>query len=128
MILHQRFRLKPETLFIAVNIIDRTLMKMPVARTQLQLVGVSAMLIAWKYQEIYPPSLNEVVQITETPFGVNEVIQMETHLLQILDFSFTFPTPMSFVETFMQALQVTDLPTELYTRFLLEMSLLDLKM
>lgn len=86
------------------------------------------MLIAWKYQEIYPPSLNEVVQITETPFGVNEVIQMETHLLQILDFSFTFPTPMSFVETFMQALQVTDLPTELYTRFLLEMSLLDLKM
>lgn len=128
MILHQRFRLKPETLFIAVNIIDRTLMKMPVARTHLQLVGVSAMLIAWKYQEIYPPSLNEVVQITETPFGVNEVIQMETHLLQILDFSFTFPTPMSFVETFMQALQVTDLPTELYTRFLLEMSLLDLKM
>jgi hypothetical protein len=46
----------------------------------------------------------------------------------VLEFSVTFPTPLSFVETYMQAMQITDLPTELFTKFLLEMSLLDFRM
>lgn len=46
----------------------------------------------------------------------------------MLEFSVTFPTPLSFVETYMQAMQITDLPTELFTKFLLEMSLLDFRM
>ncbi len=42
----EEYKLRPETLFIAVNYIDRFLAKSPVQRGKLQLVGITAMLIA----------------------------------------------------------------------------------
>ena len=54
-----RFRLLPETLFLAVNIIDRFLTKRVVSLVKLQLVGVTAMFIAAKYEEIVGPVIEE---------------------------------------------------------------------
>ena len=51
---------------------------------------------------------------------------MESEVLQVLEFNFTFPTSLSFLETYMTAIGTTDLPTELYTRYLLELSLTQL--
>jgi hypothetical protein len=42
----EEYRLKPETLFLAVNYVDRFLSYMHVTRGKLQLVGVTAMFIA----------------------------------------------------------------------------------
>jgi cyclin B len=50
--------LVPETLFLTINILDRFLEVTPVSRDRLQLVGVTCMLIAAKYQEIYAPEVN----------------------------------------------------------------------
>ncbi|EEC47909.1 predicted protein, partial [Phaeodactylum tricornutum CCAP 1055/1] len=52
---HTKFRLIPETLYLCVNIIDRYLSQVETVRKRLQLVGITAMLIASKYEEIYPP-------------------------------------------------------------------------
>lgn len=52
---HARYHMLPETLWIATNIIDRFLSERPVGRTKLQLVGVTAMFIAAKYEEIMAP-------------------------------------------------------------------------
>lgn len=49
---HFRYQLLPETLWIAVNIVDRFLSKRVVSLAKLQLVGVTAMFIAAKYEEI----------------------------------------------------------------------------
>ena len=46
---HLKFKLYPETLYLTVNLIDRYLEKEEVMRQHLQLVGVTAMLIASKY-------------------------------------------------------------------------------
>lgn len=46
----------------------------------------------------------------------------------MLEFDFTFATPLSFLETYMSALGATDVPTELYSRFLLELSLTKLSL
>lgn len=61
---HEKFGLQPETLAITVNIIDRYLEKAQVSRSKLQLLGITAMLIAGKYQEIYPPPLRDYVYMT----------------------------------------------------------------
>lgn len=53
--IHMKFRLLPETLFITVNIIDRYLSHKFVSKEELQLLGIAAMLISTKYEEIYPP-------------------------------------------------------------------------
>lgn len=55
----------PETLFITVNLIDRFLSKYSIEKSQVQLVGVTSLLIATKYEEIYPPTLKDFIYITE---------------------------------------------------------------
>ena len=52
---HRMFKLMPETLFLAINIIDRFLSLRSISRDKLQLVGITSMLIASKYEEIYAP-------------------------------------------------------------------------
>ena len=49
-------------LFLTCNIIDRFLSKrFDIGRKKLQLVGIAAILIASKYEEIYPPDLQDFV-------------------------------------------------------------------
>lgn len=55
---HRKFDLMPETLYLTVNIVDRFLSLKTVPRRELQLVGISSMLIACKYEEIWAPEVN----------------------------------------------------------------------
>jgi cyclin B len=86
-------------------------------------LGITALFIACKYQEIYPPVLSDLVHMTQDTYENEMVLQMETEILQTLEFNFTFATSLSFLETYMSAIRCVDLPTELYTRFLLDFSL-----
>ena len=52
---HLKFKLMPETLFLTHNLIDRFLEKKAVSRKNLQLVGVTAMLMASKYERFGLP-------------------------------------------------------------------------
>jgi len=54
---HLKFKLVPETLYLTINLIDRYLEKNTVMWEKLQLVGVTAMLLASKYEEIYAPEV-----------------------------------------------------------------------
>jgi cyclin B len=65
---HLKFKLLPETLFITVSIIDRFLEKQRVSKQRLQLVGVAALFVASKYEEIYPPELKDFVYITDRAY------------------------------------------------------------
>lgn len=65
--IHARYHLIPETLWIAINIIDRFLSKRVVSLVKLQLVGVTAMFIASKYEEIMAPSVEEVLHQLSKP-------------------------------------------------------------
>lgn len=56
---HHKFELMPETLYLTTYIIDRYLSLEGVARRQLQLVGMCAMLIACKYEEIWAPEVKK---------------------------------------------------------------------
>ena len=70
---HLKFKLVPETLYLTVNLIDRYLVKTEVSRPKLQLVGVTALLIASKYEEIYPPELRDLVYICDRAYSKLEV-------------------------------------------------------
>ena len=53
----QEYRLQHETLHLSVRLIDQFLSRQPVARNKLQLVGVTCMFIASKFEEIYAPQV-----------------------------------------------------------------------
>ena len=73
----QEYKLNSQTLFIAIGYIDRFLSEMSVQRTKLQLVGVTAMLLAAKYEEIYPPAVDEFVYITDNTYNRDQVNSAE---------------------------------------------------
>jgi hypothetical protein len=66
--------------------------------------------------------------MTDNACNAGDILRMQTNILTALEFSFTFPTALAFLETYMKAINVFDLPTELYTRFLIEMSLVYIHM
>jgi hypothetical protein len=70
---HMKFKLELETLYLTINIIDRYLAMAEVKKLKLQLVGVTALLIASKYEEIYPPELRDLVYICDKAYSGNEV-------------------------------------------------------
>lgn len=62
---HNKFELSPETFYLTINIIDRFLAAKLVARGELQLVGIGAMLIASKYEEIWAPEVRLYRDVTK---------------------------------------------------------------
>merc|ERR1719281_1976204 len=71
-----KYRLRPETQHLTINIIDRYLSRTQVPRKKLQLVGVAAMFIAAKFEEIDPPELHDWVYITDKAYTKDDVLLM----------------------------------------------------
>jgi G2/mitotic-specific cyclin-B, other len=70
---HLKFKLVPETLYLTINLIDRYLERKEVSRPKLQLVGVTCLLLASKYEEIYPPELRDLVYICDRAYTKTDV-------------------------------------------------------
>ena len=124
---HLKYKMVPQTMYIAVNLIDRFLSINETSRIKLQLVGVTAMFISSKYEEIYPPELKDFVYITDNAYVKSEVLDMESKMLNCLNFDITFPTQWSFLEIFRKKLNL-DTKTFNLAWFLMELSLINYKM
>lgn len=99
--IHLKFRCVPETLHLAVNIIDRYLANVDIERELLQLVGVTAFLLAAKYEEIYPPELRDIIVITDRAYSRQDVLDTEAEMLAELSFNLTVPTGHPFLQRFL---------------------------
>jgi len=124
---HLKFKLVPESLYLTVNLIDRFLEKEQVNRQKLQLVGVTAMLIACKYEEIYPPIVKDFVYITDNAYTKEEILEMERKMLHTLDFNIQITSSFRFLERFGKIARAEALIFNL-SRYLIELSLLNSKM
>jgi hypothetical protein len=100
---HLKFKLVPETLYLTVNLIDRYLAKTEVSRPKLQLVGVTALLIASKYEEIYPPELRDLVYICDRAYSRMEILEMEEIILKKLEYKITIPSAHAFLVRYLKA-------------------------
>lgn len=66
---HRKFRLVPEVLYVTQHIIDQFLSRKQIQKSQLHLLGVATLLIASKYEEIYPPELRDFLMVSENKFN-----------------------------------------------------------
>ena len=97
---HSKYDLRPETLYITVNMVDRYCEKRRVPRAEYQLLGVTAMFIACKYEEITPPKIAEFVDISDHTYSKQAMLRQEFHILRELNYDITFPTTFRFLERF----------------------------
>ncbi|CAH2075751.1 unnamed protein product [Thlaspi arvense] len=125
----EEYRLVPDTLFLTVNLIDRFLSQNQMEKQRLQLLGVTCMLIASKYEEICAPRIEEFCFITDNTYTREEVLKMECQVLNFLGFQLSVPTTKKFVRRFIQAAQVSSkapsLELEFLANYLAELTLVE---
>eukprot|EP00274_Cyanoptyche_gloeocystis_P006812 CAMPEP_0196652776 /NCGR_PEP_ID=MMETSP1086-20130531/2201_1 /TAXON_ID=77921 /ORGANISM="Cyanoptyche gloeocystis , Strain SAG4.97" /LENGTH=399 /DNA_ID=CAMNT_0041983547 /DNA_START=72 /DNA_END=1271 /DNA_ORIENTATION=- len=124
---HLKFKLVPETLHLTVNVIDRFLAQRPVTRQRLQLVGVTAMLISSKYEEIYAPEVRDFVYISDKAYTREEILEMESTMLNVLGFNLSVPTALMFLPRFFKVAGLEKKEIQELTNYLVELTLQDYK-
>ncbi|CAE5993889.1 unnamed protein product [Arabidopsis arenosa] len=128
----EEYRLVPETLYLTVNYIDRYLSGNVISRQKLQLLGVACMMIAAKYEEICAPQVEEFCYITDNTYLKDEVLDMESDVLNYLKFEMTAPTTKCFLRRFVRAAHgVHEAPLmqlECMANYIAELSLLEYTM
>lgn len=120
----EEYKLQNESLYLAVNYIDRFLSSMSVLRGKLQLVGTAAMLLASKFEEIYPPEVAEFVYITDDTYTKKQVLRMEHLVLKVLSFDLAAPTINQFLTHYFLQHSVSK-KVENLAMYLGELSLVD---
>jgi cyclin A len=120
----EEYELSSETLFLAVNYLDRFAATCPVDRRKFQLVGVACMLIASKYEGIFAPAVDEFVYISANTYSREEVLLMEVSILNALGFTLTAATAKVFLRRYLKAAGA-DLTLAFLASYLCEISLLE---
>lgn len=122
--LHSRFNLLPETLYLAVNLIDRFLSKQAISLSRFQLCGAVALFIAAKYEEINVPTVSQMIYMVGNQFTRDEFLKAERFMVEALDFEFGYPGPMSFLR---RGSKADDYDSEIRTlaKYFLEITIMD---
>ncbi|KOG96408.1 B-type cyclin CLB2 DI49_5565 [Saccharomyces eubayanus] len=124
--IHNKFGLLPETLYLAINIMDRFLCRELVQLDKLQLVGTSCLFIASKYEEVYSPSIKHFASETDGACTEDEIKEGEKFILKTLKFNLNYPNPMNFLRRISKA-DDYDIQSRTLAKFLLEISLVDFR-
>ncbi|PVU96295.1 hypothetical protein BB561_001265 [Smittium simulii] len=122
--IHHSLLMLPETFFLAINIIDRFLEKRFVSQNKIQLVGVIALYIASKYEEITTPTLAEYLKFVQLPNVASQFCNAERFMLRVLDYDMSFPGPLSFLRRISKA-DNYNLANRTLAKYILEATLLD---
>eukprot|EP01018_Ginkgo_biloba_P028897 Gb_01761 [translate_table: standard] len=122
--IHFKFDLMPETLFLMTNLIDRFLSVHIIKRKDFQLVGITAMLVASKYEELWSPKVKELIEISDNSYTHAEMLSMEKLILNKLRFNLTIPTPYVFMKRFLKAARA-DKQLEHLSFYLIELCLVE---
>lgn len=125
----QEHRLVPDTLYLTVNFVDRFLSENFIERQRLQLLGITCMLIASKFEEMCAPRVKELCWLTDNTYSGQEVLKLESQVLKYLNFQLSVPSTKTFLRRFHQASQasfkVPTLPLGYLTLYLAELTLLE---
>jgi cyclin B len=124
---HEAFKLIPETLFLSVNLIDKFLSVRNIEKTNLQLLGVTCMLLASKFEENHAPECQDFVYVCDGAYSKDMILQMEQVVVNAIGFNLTTPYALHFLRRFSKAAG-SDYATHTLCKFLIELTLIHMKM
>ena len=123
---HLKFNFKQETLYITIFIIDAYLSIKRIERSNFQLLGITALFIACKQNEILFRKISEYAFITDNAYKEEDIKIMENKILKALDFNILFPSSLTFYEILCNKLNINnDKKKFIFGEFLMESFYLD---
>eukprot|EP01062_Namystynia_karyoxenos_P017506 TRINITY_DN16440_c1_g1_i2.p1 TRINITY_DN16440_c1_g1~~TRINITY_DN16440_c1_g1_i2.p1 ORF type:complete len:353 (+),score=132.13 TRINITY_DN16440_c1_g1_i2:118-1176(+) len=105
-----RLKMEPATIFLAANVLDRFLATKAIRRERMQMVSMVSLIIAAKYEEIYPPRIKDYIHISANHFTREDMLRYEHYILHALGYSLTVPTPYNFISRLLFALKDSGRP------------------
>lgn len=124
---NSRFQFLQETLYMGIAIMDRFLQVQPISRGKLQLVGVTSLLVASKYEEMYSPEVADFAYITDNAYTTSQIREMEMIILRELNFDLGRPLPLHFLRRASKACSA-DAEQHTLAKYLMELTLVDYEM
>ena len=123
---HHKFGFTDETLFMTILIIDRYCSLEQISRIKYQCLGITALMIACKHEEINVPKVDDFIYITDNAYTKEEVFKMENDVLSKLNFELLYPSPIKFYEYLSLHFDFSK-KYHMLGKYLMETFLLDLK-
>lgn len=80
------FKLRIDTIFHAVNLLDACLMNLPIAKDNLQLYAIACLVVAGKKYEIYSPEIADYVYVADGAFSNDTILDTEKIIMRLLKF------------------------------------------
>ncbi|XP_076856884.1 G1/S-specific cyclin-E1 [Brachyhypopomus gauderio] len=132
------YKLHRETFYLGQDYFDRFMATQEnVLKTTLQLIGIAALFIAAKMEEIYPPKVHQFAYVTDGACTEEEILDMEVIIMKELNWSLSPLTPVAWLNIYMQmaylkesvAVLVPQYPQSTFVQIteLLNLCILDLK-
>ncbi|KAI0208002.1 hypothetical protein LSAT2_007337 [Lamellibrachia satsuma] len=90
-----------ETLHLCISLLDDFLGRQKVSLNRVQLLGISCLFIACKFEERFAPSVSKLIHLTDDTYTYDQVIKMEIVVLRVLNFRLSRPTPTIFLDRFL---------------------------
>ncbi|TYJ21894.1 hypothetical protein E1A91_A08G092500v1 [Gossypium mustelinum] len=121
---HLKFDLMQETLYLMVTLLDRYLSEVQIKKNEMQLVGLTTLLLASKYEDFWHPRVKDLISISAEAYTTEQVLKMEKLVLKELKFRLNVPTPYVFMLRFIKASQ-SDTKLEHLAFYLIELCLVE---
>lgn len=110
---HKSLRLSKETLFEGISLMDRYLSINKVTLKKLQLLAITALFTAAKFEEVKLPKLKKYCYMTDNAYSTEQMVEAEMAILKDLDFKVTLPGPFNFITRFLKVVKKELLPESL---------------
>ncbi|XP_075077816.1 putative cyclin-B3-1 isoform X6 [Nicotiana tabacum] len=121
---HLKFDLMQETLFLMVTLLDYYLSLARVKKNDLQLVGLTSLLLASKYEDLFHPRVMDLLSISAESYTRDQMLEMEKDILRKLKFRLNAATPYVFMLRLLKAAQA-DTRFEHLAFYLIELCLVE---
>ncbi|CAI7133007.1 BEM_collapsed_G0021990.mRNA.1.CDS.1 [Saccharomyces cerevisiae] len=100
---HEKFHCLPETLFLAINLLDRFLSQNVVKLNKLQLLCITCLFIACKFEEVKLPKITNFAYVTDGAATVEGIRKAELFVLSSLGYNISLPNPLNFIRRISKA-------------------------
>ncbi|XP_056161345.1 cyclin-B1-3 isoform X2 [Syzygium oleosum] len=121
---HFKFDLMHETLYLMVTLLDRYLSQVSIQKKEMQLVGLTALLLSSKYEDFWHPRIKDLISISAESYTREQMLGMEKSILKQLKFRLNLPTPYVFMLRFLKAAH-SDKKLEHLAFYLIELCLVE---
>uniref|UniRef100_A0A182SIT3 Uncharacterized protein n=1 Tax=Anopheles maculatus TaxID=74869 RepID=A0A182SIT3_9DIPT len=122
--IQETFELNHETLYLAVKILDTYLSRVTIGHEVLQLVGIAGMLIASKYDERLPPTVDDFVYFCDGAYDRTDLLKMERTVFRTIEYDLGFPLSYRFLRRYARVNRIPMMTLTL-ARYILETGLMD---